>query len=240
MSAKEYGKRFIYFFIGLFIIALGIALSTKSNLGVSTISSVPYVLSQIFTQLTLGQFTIIVQLIFLFIQFLILRKNFRLFDLLQIVSTVIFGYFVDFWVAVIRNIDPPNYAVQWVLCVISMFTITFGLNIEVRASVTMVASDGLLDTIAKVYYIEFSKVKIAFDCIQVAIAVSISLIFTHSIIGVREGTLAAAIFIGLIVKLYDRYLGSVYEKLGLVSLPRYREQKSPKEKNMGKIPKVNS
>lgn len=225
MSAKEYGKRFIYFFIGLFIIALGIALSTKSNLGVSTISSVPYVLSQIFTQLTLGQFTIIVQLIFLFIQFLILRKNFRLFDLLQIVSTVIFGYFVDFWVAVIRNIDPPNYAAQWVLCVISMFTIAFGLNIEVRASVTMVASDGLLDTIAKVYHIEFSKVKIAFDCIQVAIAVSISLIFTHSIIGVREGTLAAAIFIGLIVKLYNRYLGSVYEKLGLVSLPRYREQK---------------
>lgn len=220
MSAKDYIKRFIYFFIGLFILAFGISLSTKSNLGVSTISSIPYVLS-IALPLTMGQFTIIIQLLYLLCQLLILKKHFRLFDLLQIVSVIVFGYFTDFWLMVIDGIHVSNYGIQWLICILGIFIVAFGLNIEVRASVTMVASDGLLDTIAKVYKIEFSKVKIVFDIIQVVIAAALAMVLMHHIEGIREGTLAAAIFVGLAVKLYNRLLGPIYEKLGLTPLPRY-------------------
>lgn len=220
MSVKKYAKRYIYFMVGLLIIALGIALSTKSNLGVSTISSIPYVLS-IALPMTMGQFTIIVQLVYLLCQILILKKNFRLFDLLQLVSVVVFGYFVDFWMMILDGMHTDYYVVQWLICIIGIFVVAFGLNIEVRASVTMVASDGLLDTIAKVYKIEFSKVKIVFDIIQVSIAAVFSLVLMHYIAGIREGTLASAILVGMAVKLYNRVLGSAYEKVGLTPLPRY-------------------
>ena len=38
-------KRYIIFFIGLYINSLGVALITKASLGTSPISSIPYVLS---------------------------------------------------------------------------------------------------------------------------------------------------------------------------------------------------
>ena len=50
-------KRYIIFFIGLYINSLGVALITKASLGTSPISSIPYVLSLNFP-FTLGNFTI--------------------------------------------------------------------------------------------------------------------------------------------------------------------------------------
>ena len=41
----EKAKRYIVFFIGLFINALGISFITKADLGTSPISSIPYTLS---------------------------------------------------------------------------------------------------------------------------------------------------------------------------------------------------
>ena len=68
-------KRYIIFFIGLYINSLGVALITKASLGTSPISSIPYVLSLNFP-FTLGNFTIFFSLFLIFLQLLILRKNF--------------------------------------------------------------------------------------------------------------------------------------------------------------------
>ena len=80
-------KRYLIFFVGLFINSLGVALITKANLGTSPISSIPYVLSLDFS-LTLGQFTIIFSVFLILLQIIILRKNFRLEDLLQIPMSI--------------------------------------------------------------------------------------------------------------------------------------------------------
>ena len=69
-------KRYIIFLIGLFVNSLGVSLITKANLGTSPISSITYVLSLNFP-LTLGNFTIIFSLLLIFLQLLILRKNFK-------------------------------------------------------------------------------------------------------------------------------------------------------------------
>ena len=45
MSKKEFTKRFLLFVIGLFFSGLGIAFSKRADLGISTISSMPNVLS---------------------------------------------------------------------------------------------------------------------------------------------------------------------------------------------------
>ncbi len=95
-------KRYLIFLIGLFINSLGVSLITKADLGTSPISSVPYVLSLNFP-FTLGQFTIVFSLVLILIQFLILRKNFRLEHLLQIPVSVLFGYFIDLLTAKINR-----------------------------------------------------------------------------------------------------------------------------------------
>ena len=63
-------KRIIVYIVGLFILALGLTLNTKANLGVSPIISVPYSISQI-TGLNFGDLTFIEYALFVFIEVLI-------------------------------------------------------------------------------------------------------------------------------------------------------------------------
>lgn len=67
-------ERCIILLIGLYIMSLGIAFSIKAALGTSQISSVPYVASTI-SGLSVGSTTIIINLVFILIQILLLRKS---------------------------------------------------------------------------------------------------------------------------------------------------------------------
>lgn len=87
----EKAKRYLVFLIGLFINSLGVSLITKADLGTSPISSIPYVLSLNFP-LTLGEFTIIFSLLLIFLQLVILQRNFKPEHLLQIPVSIAFGY----------------------------------------------------------------------------------------------------------------------------------------------------
>lgn len=101
-------KRYIIFLIGLFINSLGVSLVTKANLGTSPISSIPYVLS-LNLPLTLGQFTIIFSLLLILLQLFILRKNFKLEHLLQIPISIVFGYFIDLTMVLLKFVQPQSY-----------------------------------------------------------------------------------------------------------------------------------
>mgnify|MGYP000099131473 CR=1 FL=1 len=101
-------KRYIIFFIGLYINSLGVALITKASLGTSPISSIPYVLSLNFP-FTLGNFTIFFSLFLIFLQLLILRKNFKLEHVLQIPISILFGYFIDWSMILLGFVIRPLF-----------------------------------------------------------------------------------------------------------------------------------
>lgn len=75
MSKAELVRRYVLFLFGLFVNSLGIALTTRANLGTSPITSVPYVLSIRFP-LSLGMFTLFFSLLLIAIQLIILGKRF--------------------------------------------------------------------------------------------------------------------------------------------------------------------
>ena len=45
MKGSKLGIRLLYYFGGFFVMTVGIALSVKSNLGVSPVSSIPYTMT---------------------------------------------------------------------------------------------------------------------------------------------------------------------------------------------------
>ncbi len=235
MTKKEYARRYVFFVVGLFILSLGIALSTRADLGVSPVSSIPYALS-FSLPFSMGQITIVIQLIYLIVEFIILgKKNFNPLNILQIGVVVLFGYFNDFSLMLVSGVHPEHYPVQWIICIVSMFLIALGVNMEVRAGVLMLAIDGLVLAISKTFKIEFGKVKVASDCTQVAIAAVCSLLLAHRLQGVREGTIAAAVFVGIIInKVYNQKFSWIFEKIGLT--PMVREKETPEEAIPGEAP----
>lgn len=74
-NAKNITKHYLIFFLGLLLNSFGVAFVTKGLLGTSPIASIPYSLSLIITQLSLGNWTIIFSILLILIQIILLKKE---------------------------------------------------------------------------------------------------------------------------------------------------------------------
>lgn len=198
-------KRYLLLLIGLAIMAFGVAFSIKASLGTSPISSVPYVVS-LFTPLTVGTATIIMHCVFILLQILILRKKYHPIQMMQLPVAFFFGYLTDFGVWAVRGISYDTYWQQWLLCLIGIFLVAVGVSLEVKAGVVVLAGEGVVLAICQVLPVKFGYMKVGFDVTLVVIACVLSLCFTGQLQGVREGTVAAAVMVGLIAKQLGKLL----------------------------------
>ena len=207
-SQKNSWRGWLLFVAGLFVMAFGVAFSIKANLGTSPISSLPYILSVI-TPLTVGTATIALHCVLITLQILILRKQYRIFKLLQLPIAILFGYLTDFSIAVTDQLSYSGYGQQVILCIIGILLVGTGVWMEVRSHVITLAGEGFVLAVCQVCPIKFSSMKVIFDVSLVVISCVLGLLFAGGIKGVREGTVAAAVCVGLITKLINR----IYEKI---------------------------
>ena len=199
-------KRYLLLLVGLSIMAFGVAFSIKASLGTSPISSVPYVVS-LFTPLTVGTATITMHCVFILLQILILRKNYHPIQLMQLPVAFFFGYLTDFGVWAVQGISCNTYWQQWIVCIVGILLVAVGVSFEVKAGVVVLAGEGVVLAICKVLpKVKFGYMKVGFDVTLVVIACILSIVFTGRLQGVREGTVAAALLVGLIAKQLGKLL----------------------------------
>ena len=225
-------KRYLLFLVGLFINALGVSLITKASLGTSPISSIPYVLSLNF-KFTLGNFTIFFSIFLILLQILILRKNFKLENILQIPVSIAFGYFIDLTMYLFFWVDPKNYLVKVIALLVGCAILGFGVYLEVLADVVMLPGESFVRAIVQTWKTNFGTTKIIFDISMAVIAAALSFLFSGQLNGVREGTIIAALLVGFIA----RVLGKKLEFIKPVLFPEEYETKrevSEKIQNGGK------
>lgn len=218
-------KRYLLFLVGLFINALGVSLITKASLGTSPISSIPYVLSLNF-KFTLGNFTIFFSIFLILLQILILRKNFKLENILQIPVSIAFGYFIDLTMYLFFWVNPGNYLVKVIALLIGCAILGFGVYLEVLADVVMLPGESFVRAIVQTWNTNFGTTKIIFDTSMAVIAAGLSFLFSGKLNGVREGTIIAALLVGFIA----RVLGKKLEFIKPVLFPEeYKDQNKAAE-----------
>ncbi|MBQ8171206.1 MAG: hypothetical protein IJZ95_04355 [Oscillospiraceae bacterium] len=99
--------------------------------------------------------------------------------------------------------------------IISLFFVAVGVFLYVNSDFLPLPSEGVMLTFSKRTSIPFHICKIGFDCSVVAIAALISLIARGELLGVREGTIIAAIIVGIIIKpISKRFLVKLKKFLG--------------------------
>lgn len=200
-------NRLVLYFVGFFVMTLGIAISVKSDLGVSPVSSIPYTITCVFG-IEMGKATILFHIGLVLLQILVLRKAFQAKNLLQVVVGVIFGYFTTFCNYLMTFLpDPHNLLVRLGMMLISVFLIAFGIFLYVPSDIMPLAGEGAMLAISQVSGVAFSTVKIIFDCSMVAISLVTCLVMLHALGSVGVGTVAAAVLVGTALKGITKVLG---------------------------------
>ena len=179
------------------------AVTKHGELGVSPISSVANVMSEGLPSLSLGNWLIIWNCVLILGQIVIMRKEFKVIQLLQIPLSFLFGWFTDLGMIMVSGIDADIYAKKLGFVIAGTIILGFGISLSVTANVIMNSGEAFVKAISDKTSWNFGNIKIGFDVCCVILSVLCSMLFFHGqIVGAREGTILTAIFTGVVVKFY--------------------------------------
>lgn len=204
--SAHWERRIPIYLIGMLLMTIGVNLSVLSGLGVSPIDTIPYIVSLIL-QKSLGLCSTLVFSVYIVLQILILRRKFQWKNLLQIVISILFGWFVNVSGTVINLLPAdPIYPVKFLYMVCSMIFLGTGIFLYVATDIMSMPADGVALALAEVTRKPMSTCKICFDWSVVVLTIVLSLTQLHNISGVREGTFIAAFGVGICIRFWERHL----------------------------------
>lgn len=205
MKQENLVQRYALFIIGLFIAAMGVALSTKAALGTSPVASVPYSVSLMSDLFTFGGWLNVWSVMQISVQILLLRKNCNWVEILiQTILAFVYGYLTNFACYLIRGMQVIGYLNQFLCMIGGCFVLAFGIWIQLKGNVAMLPGEAMNRAISTVTGKRYENIKIFFDIFYITISAILGLCFLGGLKGVREGSIIAAVLIGSIIKVYNR------------------------------------
>lgn len=204
--------RLTFYFVGLFIMTLGIVTAAKSGLGVPPIGTIPYS-GTVVWGIDLGLASIIFSIIVVGLQMLILRDNYKQL-LWQIPVSIVFGLFLTFS-GELLNIFPNPTAIlsQTLLMLLSTVLVAFGIFLYIPANYIPQPPEGLVLAITAASKAKFPMVKILSDVAMVLISLAICMSTIHKFGSIGIGTFVAAVLVGIEIKVLTRLLGAYRDNM---------------------------
>ena len=204
----QFIKRLVVYLIGVYFTAVAIAISKITPLGISPNSSLPNEISLILDA-NLGLVTAIVFASFVFIQWILLGKDFKVINFIQVLLSIIYGFFVNSAVALVNRVLPPcdTYLLQIIYTLVSAVLLGAAVKVYLAPKVMALPAEGLAQAVAQRFKIPFPTAKNVCDITIVTISVILSFAYFGTLYGIREGTIIHAILVGRSVKLADKLFG---------------------------------
>lgn len=206
MTAAETARRFLIMLFGMFVTALGLAICVESDLGISPLTTLAYTLNNVVPSISLGTFTFLQHLMFFVLMVLVLRRDFRPYQLLQIPCSFLFGMFLDFWESLLSGCAPSFYAARFILLLLGCVVVALGFSLVFTSRVPLEANTAFLNAVSMRTRKPYGTLKLISDVIIVCIAAVVGLLFLRTVVGIREGTVVAALIIGPIAGFFNRRL----------------------------------
>ena len=196
VNMAQFPRRVVQYAAGLVVMAMGVVLMKRVDLGISPITAVPAAISAI-TPFSLGNMTIFLHALCVVGQILIVRRV-TLKSILTMLVGVPFGYIID---GLMLLFDPGTLgiAMRILLLVVGLDLSGLGVQLVVGSDLMLPAPDELSHTISQVYQKKLSNVKIISDAIYVAVAVAVDLIFSRRVFTVGIGTVLSVLLVGRFV-----------------------------------------
>lgn len=187
-------KRVLIYTIGIIFVSLGIVLCKKCDMGISPISSIPFVLSDI-VPMTFGSLTTLFHFMNIIAQMVLMKKIDEPKIWLQVLLAFVFGWVIDGFNQLII-IDSRVMCYKIIALVFSIFFTALGMVCMLDMNLIQNPPDGTVKQISILSGWEFAVVKITYDVFCVIVSVLLSVMFLHRIEGLGIATIASAFFVG--------------------------------------------
>lgn len=203
----------VFWLFGNIFCAFGIALCTKSGLGLSMIAAPPFILNQFLVQFSpffsQGACEYIFQAFLLLIMCLII-KRFKWKYLLSFATAFIFGNMVDFalWVCGGQALY-DTMLLRVIAFIVSELLISFAIACYFRTNLPLCVYELFVVAIADRFKVPSHKIKMIFDYSMLAISVLMTLCFFGKFVGVGIGTVILTLVNSHIIKLWGKLLDKI-------------------------------
>lgn len=218
--------------MGVVFVALGVAVCSKADLGVSMIAAPAFVvheaLASLFPGLTVGITEYLIQGLLLLLLCAVIRR-FRFRYLLAFAVSVVYGYTLDLFLWLLAPVNVDAVWLRWVLLLAGDGITAFGVACFFGTYLPLQVYELFVAEAADRFRFEISRVKWAFDLSLLAVSVCLALVLFGDIGTFDWSSAAGASFhsIGLgtlvttainspIIRLFSRLIDRVFD-----SAPRF-------------------
>lgn len=211
--------------LAVLVNSFGVILMLYSGSGISAISSVPFAFSEVLPGLTLGTWTYLFQGA-LILSLMLLRKRF--------VPSYLFSFLVGFafsglldlhelWIGIL----PDTLPWRLLYFLISYLLISLGIALSNRCELPIVPTDLFPRELAQITGISYSKIKISFDVICLAVTAGMTSVFLGHLDGLGIGTILAAFTMGKVIGAIGGLLDRHFSFVSFLSSKKPRPQNAP-------------
>ena len=218
---------------GIVFVALGVAICSKADLGVSMIAAPSFIVYEavapFFEWLSVGITEYIIQGILLIILCIIVRR----FDwryLLAFAVAVLYGYTLDFFLWLMGSISFDAIWLRWVMLLVGDVITAFGVACFFRTYMPLQVFELFVSELSSRFSLKIDKVKGVFDFSLLVISVTFALTlfgdvlsFDWSTIGYSSfhsiglGTFVTTAINSTIISLFGKVLDRIFEPTPLFS-----------------------
>lgn len=229
-TKKKLGfSRELAYFIAMITLALGTAFMESADFGMSMVVAPAYILhlklSETLPFFSFGMAEYALQGVLLVLLAVILRR-FRISYLFSFVTAVLYGFCLDFSLALVGFIAPDGLIFRVIYYIIGMVVCSVGVALFFKTYFCPEAYELIVAEISKKYSLPVSRVKTVYDCVSCAISIVMSFAFFGfgHFEGVKWGTVVCALINGSIIGFCSRFFDSVFEWKDCLNLRKYFEK----------------
>ncbi len=163
--------------LGNIFVALGVAICSKADLGVSMIAAPAFIvyeaIAPLWSGFSVGMTEYLLQGIMLIVLCLIIRRfNWRY--LLAFAVAVIYGYTLNFFLWLLSGVSFDSVTVRWVMLIVGDISTAFGVACFFRTYMPLQVYELFVAELARRFKFNINKTKCVFDISLLAVSIILS------------------------------------------------------------------
>lgn len=198
---KQQVTRYVYYIVGMLVLALGLILNTNAGLGSSPIISVPYTLSFLLP-MSFSDLTLVIYIAFVFVQFLLKGEQRQWIDVLQIPLSIVFTRFMGLFSAWFDFAD-ASLGVRIGVLTLGVLCTGIGAALTVDMNLIPNPGDGFVQAVSMRIQKELGTTKNIVDVCCVVISLVIGFVTEGRLLGVGLGTAIAMVGVGRVIAAFN-------------------------------------